>query len=384
MVEAPSRDVAVGILVDRSLTPLTLTEKRVSRFQFLAALQIAHIKNKDIVIFSRQLAVMASATVPIVQALHILEKQTANPKLKVIVSEVADEVEGGAKLSAALGKYPDIFSEFYINMVASGESSGKIDEVLNYLADEAEKNYDLTSQIKGAMIYPAFILFGLLVVGTIMMVFVIPKLTAILQEAGTQLPLSTRILIAVSGFFQHFWWLLLILLVALVVGTRLFVRTPRGRHLWHSFQLKIPIIGTIYKHIYLVRFTQSMYTLVVGGVPLTRSLAIVANVVGNAVFQDIILRTIKQVEDGNSIATVFAQSPVVPAMLSQMMIVGEKTGRLEEIFKRLSAFYSHEVQALVSNLVTLLEPIIMLVMGVVVGFMVAAILLPMYKLSSAI
>lgn len=384
MVEAPSREVAVGILVDRSLTPLSLEEKRVSPFQFLAAAQLSRIKNKDIVIFSRQLSVMASATVPIVQALRILERQTANPKLKVIVSEIGDEVEGGAKLSAALGKYPDIFSEFYINMVASGESSGKIDEVLNYLADEAEKNYDLTSQIRGAMIYPAFILCGLFIVGIIMMVYVVPKLTAILQEAGTQLPLATRILIAVSGFMVNYWWVLIVVIGGGIVLLRMFVRTPRGRHMWHSVQLKIPIVGTIYRHIYLVRFTQSMYTLVVGGVPLTRSLAIVANVVGNAVYQDIIERTIKQVEDGNSIATVFAQSPAVPTMLSQMMIVGEKTGRLEEIFKRLSNFYSHEVSALVSNLVTLLEPAIMLVMGVTVGFMVAAILLPMYQMSNSV
>ncbi len=383
MVEAPTREVAVEILTERNLTPLSVTEKRVSRLAFLAALPIARIKTKDIVIFSRQLAVMASATVPIVQALRILEKQTASPKLKVVVSEVADEVEGGAKLSAALGKYPDIFSDFYINMVSSGESSGKIDEILNYLADEAEKNYDLTSRLRGAMIYPAFILFGMTLVGTVMMIYVVPKLTAILQESGVALPLSTRILIGLSSFLTHYWWLVAFIVVGGGVLLRLFVRTPRGKHLWHTLQLKIPIVGTIYRNIYLVRFTQSMYTLVAGGVPLTRSLAIVADVVGSAVFKDIIERTIKQVEDGNSIASIFAQSPAIPPMLSQMMIVGEKTGRLEEIFKRLSAFYTHEVNNLVTNLVTLLEPAIMLVMGVTVGFMVSAILLPMYNLSGA-
>lgn len=384
MVEAPSHDVAVEILTERSLTPLSLEEKRISRFAWLAAAQISRIKNKDIVIFSRQLAVMASATVPIVQSLRILEKQTDNPKLKVIVSEIADEVEGGAKLSAALGRYPDVFSDFYVNMIASGESSGKMDEVLNYLADEAEKNYDLTSRIRGAMIYPAFILSGLLIVGAVMMIYVVPKLTAILTEAGTELPFSTKMLIFISNFLANYWWLFLIMLVVGVVLIRLFVHTPRGRHIWHTIQLKIPIVGTIYKHIYLVRFTQSMYTLVVGGVPLTHSLAIVAGVVGNAVFKDIIERTIKEVEDGNSIASIFSQSTIVPPMLSQMMIVGEKTGRLEEIFKRLSNFYTHEVNTLVTNLVTLLEPMIMLVMGVAVGFIVTSILLPMYKLSGAV
>jgi general secretion pathway protein F len=259
-----------------------------------------------------------------------------------------------------------------------------MDEVLNYLADEAEKNYDLTSRIRGAMIYPAFILSGLLMVGAVMMIYVVPKLTAILTEAGTELPFSTKILIFVSNFLANYWWLFLIMLVVSAVLIRLFVRTPRGKHMWHTVQLKIPIVGTIYKHIYLVRFTQSMYTLVVGGVPLTHSLAIVAGVVGNAVFKDIIERTIKEVEDGNSIASIFSQSTIVPPMLSQMMIVGEKTGRLEEIFKRLAAFYTHEVNTLVTNLVTLLEPMIMLVMGVAVGFVVSSILLPMYKLSGAV
>ena len=326
---------------------------------------------------------MSSATLPIVTALRILEKQTANPKLKVIASEIGDEVEGGAKLSAALAKYPDVFSSFYINMITSGETSGKVDEVLNYLADEQEKNYDLTSRIKGAMIYPAFILGGLLIVGAVMMIYVVPKLTTILEEAGTELPFSTKLLIAVSNFLANYWWLLLIILVGGFFLFQLYARTPRGKHLWHTIQLKIPIVGTIYRHIYLVRFTRSMYTLVIGGVPLTRSLEIVSGVVGSAVFENLIKRTIREVEDGNSIATIFNQSKEVPAMVSQMMIVGEKTGRLEEIFKRLSDFYTHEVDSLVTNLVTLLEPIIMLVMGVAVGFIVSSILLPMYRLSGS-
>jgi len=251
------------------------------------------------------------------------------------------------------------------------------------LADEQEKNYDLTSRIKGAMIYPAFILGGLLIVGAVMMIYVVPKLTTILEEAGTELPFSTKLLIAVSNFLANYWWLLLIILVGGFFLFQLYARTPRGKHLWHTIQLKIPIVGTIYRHIYLVRFTRSMYTLVIGGVPLTRSLEIVSGVVGSAVFENLIKRTIREVEDGNSIATIFNQSKEVPAMVSQMMIVGEKTGRLEEIFKRLSDFYTHEVDSLVTNLVTLLEPIIMLVMGVAVGFIVSSILLPMYRLSGS-
>ncbi len=384
MVQAVSRELAVEILTDRSLTPIYVKEKRENKFSWLAATQIARVKTKDLVIFSRQLSVMASATLPLVQALRILEKQTANPKLRIIVSEIADEVEGGAKLSASMAKYPNVFSDFYINMISSGETSGKIDEVLSYLADEQEKNYDLTSRIKGAMIYPAFILVGLVIVGAVMLIYVVPKLTAILKEAGTELPMSTRILIGTSSFLASYWLIVLILMVAAVVGIFSFIKTPRGKHIWHTLQLHIPIVGTIYKHIYLVRFSQSMYTLIVGGVPLTKALGIVSGVVGSAVYENLIKKTIREVEDGNSIATVFQNSPVMPIMMSQMMIVGEKTGRLEEIFNRLSSFYAREVNNLVTNLVTLLEPMIMLVMGVAVGFMVASILLPMYKLSGSI
>ncbi len=384
MVEAVSHEEAVEILIDRSLTPLTIKERRLGRFSFLSMIQIGRIKSKDLVIFSRQLAVMAAATLPLVQALRILEKQTTNPKLRMIVSEIADEVEGGAKLSATLVKYPNVFSSFYVSMITSGETSGKLDEVLTYLADEQEKSYDLMSRIRGAMIYPAFILSGLVIVAGVMMVYVVPKLTTILQEAGTELPLSTKILIGISSFLANWWWLLIVVVAGLIILLNLYFRTPQGRYLWHIAQLKIPIVGTIYKHIYLVRFTRSMYTLIVGGVPLTKSLEIVASVVDSAVFEDILKRTIKEVEDGNSVASIFSQTDIVPSMVSQMMIVGEKTGRLEEIFKRLADFYTREVNNLVSNLVTLLEPMIMLVMGVGVGFMVAAILLPMYRLSSAI
>jgi len=382
MVEAASHQLAVEILTEKSLTPISVTESKVSRWQFIFSQAVSRVKVKDLVVLSRQLSVMASATVPIVQALRILEKQTANSRLKVVVSELADEVDGGAKLSASLAKYPEIFSDFYVNMVASGETSGKLDEVLNYLADEQEKSYDLMSKIKGAMIYPAFILGGLLMVGMVMMIYVVPKLTAVLVESGAELPLSTRVLMGVSNFLQGYWWLILILLVGFGIGFRFYTRTPQGKKVWHTVQLKIPVVGRIYQYIYLVRFTRSMHTLIIGGVSLTRALTIVADVVGSAVFKDMIERTIKEVEDGNSISSVFSQSDVVPSMVSQMMIVGEKTGRLEEIFRRLADFYSRDVNNLVGNLVTLMEPAIMMVMGVSVGFMVSAVLLPMYRMSA--
>lgn len=378
-VEAPSEQAALEELSQRGLTPIFIAERSQQSIWQASLNFFNRVKTKDLVVFSRQLAVMVSATVPLVQALRILTKQTQSDTLKIIISEVADEVEGGAKLSAALARHPQTFSSFYVNMVRSGETSGRLDETLNYLADEAEKNYDLMSKIKGAMTYPAFILVGLMVVGFVMMTFVVPKLTAILKETSTTLPLSTRILISTSGFLERFWWVIILLLLILIIALRLVTRRGQGRLFWHKLQLHLPILGAILQRIYLVRFTRSLASLMLGGVPLTRGLEVVAGVVGNEVYKDLIMRTIHEVEEGNSISTLFLESPAVPVMVSQMLVVGEKTGRLEEILNRLGDFYSREVENSVQGLVTLIEPLIMVVLGLAVGVMVAAIILPIYQ-----
>ena len=378
-VEAASEQAALDELSERNLSPVFLQERTQKSVWQVSLKFLNRINAKDLVVFSRQLAVMVAATVPLVQSLRILTKQTQNETLKIIVSEVGDEVEGGAKLSAALSRYADVFSNFYVNMVRSGETSGRLDETLNYLADEAEKNYDLMSKIKGAMTYPAFILVGMVVVGFVMMTFVVPKLTVILEETSPALPTSTKILIATSGFLERWWWLVILVLIAAVLGGRVASRQGVGRLIWHRLQLRLPILGKILQRIYLVRFTRSLASLMLGGVPLTRGLEVVAGIVGNEVYRDLITRTIHEVEEGNSISTLFLESSDMPAMVSQMLVVGEKTGRLEEILNRLGDFYSREVENNVQGLVTLIEPLIMVILGLAVGVMVAAIILPIYQ-----
>ncbi|MFH1427615.1 MAG: type II secretion system F family protein, partial [Patescibacteria group bacterium] len=348
---------------------------------FLAILN--RIKAKDIVIFSRQFSVMISANVALVQALKIIEDQTDNIRLKMIISEVADEVDSGSRLSESLEKRSDVFSDFYINVIKSGETSGKLDEVLRYLADEMEKDYDMMSKIKGAMIYPAFVFFGLGVVGVIMMVFVVPKLTEILVESGVELPITTRMLIGTSDILSSYWWLLIIIFVGIIIGFKYYLKTPFGRKYFDFIKLKVPIFGKLFQRIYLVRFTRSMNTLIVGGVAITKSLEIAADVVGNEIYKELIKETSKAVEDGDSISSVFINSKEIPGMVSQMMSVGEKTGKLDVVLEKITDFYSREINNVVANLMTLMEPIIMSVIGVAVGVMVAAIILPMYNLASA-
>jgi len=385
-IEAANENSAAESLNDQNLILLSLNEAKPTGLHIEVRIPfLDRVKAKDLVLFSRQLAVMVSAGVPLVRALEVMIRQTGNRRLQRMVGEIASNVRGGVRLSSALASYPDVFDNFYINMVRTGETSGKLDDVLNYLADEQEKNYDLMSKITGAMIYPAFILVAVVVVIFIMMTFVVPKLTAVLTESGVALPLPTRLMIGAANFMSHSWVLLLILVILLVIFLPLWVRKSRiGRFLWDWLKLKIPVLGNLFQKVCIVRFTRSLSTLLVGGVPLNLALKIVADVVANSIYRDLILQTVKAVEDGYSISTVFANSKEVPQMLSQIMAVGEQTGQLDAVLDRMANFYAREIENILSRLTTLLEPVIIVLLGVVVAGIVAAIIMPMYNLASAI
>ena len=343
---------------------------------------ISPIKSKDLVIFSRQFSVMISANVPVVETLMVLIDQTNNLTLKSLISDVAYDVNAGSFLSDAFAKYPKVFSEFFINIVRSGETSGKLDEVLDYLADEMEKNYDMVSKIRGAMIYPVFITVALFGVGIVLMVYVVPNLTAILTETGAALPLSTRIVIGASDFLIKYWVVLVIGLVMFFILMRMYLRTHDGRRRIDIIKLRLPIFGVLFKYIYLMRFSRSLSTLLKGGVTITRSLEIVADVVGNTIYRELILDTLESINDGNPFSTVFEASSYVPKMVPQMISVGERTGKIDSVLDRITAFYSRESGNMLDNLSKLMEPLIMIIMGLGVGVMVAAVLLPMYNLAS--
>jgi len=380
LMEAASEEDAIGILREKGMVIISLN-KEAETVKSGQKHIFGWVKAKDIVVFSRQFSVMVSANVTIVQALKILVDQTANIKLKAIISDVAYEVDAGSKLSDALGKRANVFSNFYVSVIRSGETSGRLDDSLNYLADEMEKDYDMMSKIRGAMIYPAFVFFGLGAVGVVMMVYVIPKLLTVLTESGAELPMATKILIAVSGFMVNWWYLILIFFAGVIAGIYFLLKNSAGRMVFDSLVLRLPIFGKLFQRIYLVRFSRSLKTLIAGGVALTEGLRIVADVVGNNVYKKLILETVKEVEDGNSISSVFITDENVPKMVSQMLSIGEKTGKLDIVLDRITDFYGREVSNIIANLMTLMEPVIMIIMGVAVGIMVAAVILPMYNLA---
>jgi type IV pilus assembly protein PilC len=382
IIEASTPQLATETLLDKGLTILTLQEAARKSILQLDLPFIGQVTTRDLVIFSRQFAVLMGAKVPVVAAIKTVGKQTKNDKLRAMLVDVADEVESGTALSMSMAKYPKAFSNFFVNMIRSGETTGRLEEVMNYLADQMERDFDLMTRIKGAMIYPIIVIFGLVIVGFVMLTFVVPKLTDVLKESGTTLPWTTNLLIATSDFFKRFAMQIIALVVVSVVGLRWWVSTDQGRQYWDSLILYVPVFGPMIQLIYLVRFTRSLATLLSGGVDVPASLEVCADIVGNARYKNRILATKKEVMDGNSITSIFEQDKLIPSMVPQMMAVGEETGRLFEVLEKLTDFYTRELQNRVDNLVHAIEPLIMLVMGGAVGIMVAAIIMPMYSMAT--
>ncbi len=338
---------------------------------------------KEVVLFSRQLATLINAKVPIVQALRILETQVSSNKLKSTLSEIAQRVEAGESVSAAMASYPKIFSELYINLLRSGELAGTMDESLEYLATQLEKDYDLRSKVIGALTYPAFIVAALVIVGFLMFLYVLPPLVAVLQESEVDLPFTTNILIAGTNFMQTFWWLVLILMIGGGFGLNFYAGTEGGRYVMDTIKIKAPIAGKLFQKIYMARFARNLSTLIAGGIPIVKALDAVADIVGNVVYKEIILDASTQVKNGKSIASALTVRSEFPPIVAQMTQIGEATGELQEILDKLAGFYEKEVDGVLKILTTLLEPIIMLLLGLAVAVMVAGILLPIYNLASA-
>jgi type IV pilus assembly protein PilC len=269
-------------------------------------------------------------------------------------------------------------------LLRAGELAGTMDESLNYLAAQLEKDYDLRQKIIGAMTYPAFIVGALLIVGFLMFLYVLPPLVSVLQESHVELPFTTKILIGTTNFLQGFWWVIILLMVGITSGLTFYSRTVGGKYVLDMIKIRVPIFGTLFQKIYMARFARNLATLIAGGIPIVKSLDAVADIVNNAVYREIILDASNQVRNGKTVASALMARPEFPVIVAQMTQIGETTGRLQEILDKLASFYEKEVDQVVKVLTTLIEPIIMLLLGLAVAVMVAGILLPIYNLASAV
>ena len=342
------------------------------------------IKTRDVVIFTRQFATMINAGLPLVQSLEILAEQTENESFQKVIREVLYDVESGNTLADAMGKHPKAFSKLFVSMVSAGEAGGILDTILLRLAVFMEKADALTRKVKGAMIYPGVVLTVAVGAVAILLIFVIPTFQDMFSAAGIPLPLPTQIVISMSAFLQAFWWAVLLGLAGAAFGIRAFYKTDDGERLIDSLMLKTPILGDVQRKAAVARFTRTLGTLVSSGVAILDGLEITARTAGNRVIQDAVMNSRSSIAGGDTISGPLKESGVFPPMVVQMINVGEQTGGLDEMLSKIADFYDEEVDAAVSGLLAVMEPIMIVVLGVVVGGMIVAMYLPIFDMVGAV
>lgn len=340
------------------------------------------VKSGEIVNFTRQLSTMLSAGLPLTDALIILQKQTKNANFARILAEIVANVEGGSSLSAAMSKHHKAFDIVYIKLIEAGETGGVLDKVLLKLAQSLEKDREFKSKTRGAFIYPAIVIVVMILVVGLMMIFVIPKLTALYEEIGTELPLPTKILIAMSEFTRNFWWLLILVTVGFIYGFKVYAKTPGGAQRVSRIVLSLPIWGKIRRTLVLAEFTRTLGLLIGTGIPIITALKVVRDILTSSAYKEGIDEAIKRVERGTPLYQPITANSAFPPIMGQMMRVGEETGKMDEVLGRLSLFFEGESEQQIRNLTTALEPIILVILGLGVGTLVLSIILPIYNLTS--
>lgn len=380
-LEADSTTLVANKLRQMGYVPIAIDKRDTSGLQREIRLPgSGRVKLRDVAVFSRQFATMINSGLSLLRSLHILAEQTENKALAAIVNEVRQDVERGSSLSQALARHPKAFSRLYVAMVRAGETGGVLDDVLLRVAATIEKQVELRRKIKSAMTYPV-VVFGLvLLIVTAMLLFVVPMFKGLYDELGGTLPLPTRLLIAVSSLIGRFFPVVVVLQVAAVWGFKRWVQTDGGRARFDRVKLRVPIFGKLVHKTALTRFSRTLAVLLHSGVPILESLEITAETVGNTVISRAIKDVQAGVKAGESVARPLAAHPVFPPMVVQMMAVGEETGALDEMLTKVGDFYDQEVEATVNALTSLLEPLLILVMGGAVGSMVVALYMPMFNI----
>ncbi len=345
---------------------------------------VTRISTREMVVFTRLFATMIGAGLPLVQALNILAKQTENKVFRGVIRDLVGDVESGATLAGAMGRRRQAFSSLSVNMVAAGEAAGALDTILGRLADFLEKNHALGRKIRAAMIYPAMIFTVTIPAVAILLMFVIPTFQSLFESAGIALPLPTRVVIAVSDLMKSYWWALLATGLAAIVLLQRFRSTPRGRRVMDGLLLKVPITGDLLRKAAVARFTRTLGTLVASGVPILDGLEVTARTAGNRVIHDAVMKSRASIAGGETIAAPLSDSGVFTPMVVRMIEVGEQTGGLDEMLERIADFYDREVDTSLEALIAAVEPLMVVVLGVVVGGMIVAMYLPIFDMINAV
>lgn len=383
-IEAFNVDVAIKQLQNRGLVISKINSAEEKKFDltFFTSL-INRVSNKDIVILSRQMATLFQAQISALRIFRLLGDQIENPSLRKYLGAIADDLQGGSSISNALAKYPDTFSNFYVNMVRAGEESGKLDEVFDYLADYLDRTYEVSSKAKSALIYPAFVVTTFTGVMILMLTVIIPKIALMITDSGQPIPFYTQIVLWFSSIFVNYGIFLAVGVVIAGFALWKYAKTDQGADYLDSLKLGTPYVGDLYRKLFLSRIADNLNTMIISGIPMLRALEITASVVDNRTYKAILDNTLMRVKEGNSLSEALGQYKEIPNMMTQMIKVGEETGQLGNILKSLSNFYQREVKNAVDTLVGLIEPVMIVALGVGVGVLLAAVLLPIYNIASA-
>ncbi|MES2223929.1 MAG: type II secretion system F family protein [Patescibacteria group bacterium] len=383
-VEALNNDIAISSIQRRGLVIVEIHAAETSKGIGMRIKWFERVSNKDVVILSRQIATLFAAQVSALRVFRLLGGESENKVLGEKIGEVADDIQSGSSISKALSKHPKVFSSFYVNMVKAGEESGKLDQTFLYLADYLDRNYAVSSKAKNALIYPAFVVFTFISVMVLMLTLVIPKISAIILEAGQQIPIYTRIVIGFSNFLVNYG---ILFLVALVILGFVIYRSSlgeKGALMIDNAKLSIPYIGNLYKKLFLSRIADNMNTLLISGIPMIKALELTSDVVDSKVYQDVLKKAMDLVKGGRPLSEALSGSPEIPSIVVQMAKIGEETGELGSILDTLAKFYQREVVNAVDTLVDLIEPVMIVGLGLGVAFLLASVLIPIYNISASI
>ncbi len=383
-IDAPNRDIAISGLQRRGLIIISIKDEGESKSVFSISF-FEKVPMKAIVILSRQIATLFEAQVSALKAFSMLASSSENKLLGRKLLQICDDLQAGVSISGSLYKHPDVFSDFYVNMVKAGEETGKLNQTFAYLSLYLDRQYMLTSKTKNALIYPAFVIITFFIVMGLMFVIVIPKLSEIILDSGQAVPFYTKVVIALSSFFVNYGFLVLIFLVLLGVWFWQLSRTEKGKNYLDRIRLSLPLIGNLYKKLYLSRIADNLDTMLTSGIPIIRAIDITSEVVGSRVYRTLLKDVADSVKSGLALSTAFEKHrEEIPGIMLQMVKVGEETGSLGQILKTLADFYKREVDDAINTLVGLIEPVMIVVLGFGVGILLVSVLVPIYNLAGGI
>lgn len=383
-LDADNTTVVAAKLREMGYIPVSIDKKDSGGLKREISIGGGRIKIKDLAIFSRQFATMINSGLSLLRSLNILAEQTESKALADVIREVRNDVETGGSLSASLEKHPKVFGDLYVAMVKAGETGGNLDSTLLRIAETIESQVALRTKIKSAMTYPVVVFSLVLIIVSAMLIFVVPMFKKLYDELGGKLPAPTQILINLSNIVKNFWWLLGLMLIGFIFGLKAWKKTEKGRMIWDTFLIKVPVFGTLFHKVALSRFSRTLAELIRSGVPILESFDIVSQTVGNKVISAAILDVQQSVREGESIARPLLEHSVFPPMVVQMIAVGEETGAIDTMLEKIADFYDQEVEAAVESLTSLIEPLLIAVMGVAVGGMVIALYMPMFNIINLI